>query len=122
MVDPAPTIRLVGSENSNEGRVELYHQGEWGTVCDDSWDLSDAGVVCRQLGFLGASEAVSNAGFGEGTGPTLLDEVACSGEEARLENCSSNGWRVEDCSHAEDAGVICVGEWVILLFIWGSKV
>ncbi|XP_022096135.1 uncharacterized protein LOC110982186 [Acanthaster planci] len=108
--EPTTTIRLVGSENNNEGRVEVYYQGEWGTVCDDRWDMTDAEVVCRQLGFQGATEAVTNAGFGEGTGQTLLDEVACGGEESRLEECPSNDWRVEDCSHAEDAGVICTGE------------
>ncbi len=104
------TLRLVGSENSNEGRVEVFHEGEWGTVCDDYWDITDANVVCKQLGFSGASDFSLAAGFGEGSGATLLDDVQCTGDEERLEDCPSRGWGVENCNHNEDAGVICTGK------------
>ncbi|XP_071842198.1 uncharacterized protein [Apostichopus japonicus] len=97
-------IRLVGG-NSSAGRVEVYIDGQWGTVCDDYWDLNDAAVVCRQLGFLGASSALGAAFFGLGVDPTHLDDVECLGSESSLKNCTF--LRTENCNHYEDAGVVC---------------
>ena len=101
------TIRLVDGLSSSEGRVEISFNGEWGTVCDDAWDIDDANVVCRSLGFAGAFEAVSSAGFGEGTGTIVLDDVNCSGNESSILECSNRGLGVHNCGHAEDAGVRC---------------
>nr|XP_060625157.1 neurotrypsin-like [Anolis sagrei ordinatus] len=100
-------LRLVAGEKSFEGRVEVYHRGHWGTICDDHWDDKDAEVVCRQLGFRGIPKAVSWAYFGQGFGPILLDEVECSGNELSLEQCKKSGWGDHNCDHIEDAGVIC---------------
>ncbi|EMP40827.1 Neurotrypsin [Chelonia mydas] len=100
-------VRLAGGSNAHEGRVEVYHTGQWGTVCDDQWDDADAEVVCRQLGLGGIAKAWSQAYFGEGSGPVLLDEVRCTGNELSIEECPKSSWRDHNCGHKEDAGVSC---------------
>ena len=92
------------------GRLEVFFQGRWGTVCDDDFNNNAARVVCRQLGFnpVGAN-AVSRAHFGQGTGPIWLDEVDCTGSEPNIDSCPHNAWGSHDCSHSKDVGVICHG-------------
>nr|KAF6416069.1 galectin 3 binding protein [Molossus molossus] len=103
-------MRLADGDAANKGRVEIFYGGQWGTVCDNLWDLTDASVVCRALGFENATEAVGGAAFGPGTGPVMLDEVQCTGTEPSLANCSSLGWLKSRCGHRQDAGVICSNE------------
>lgn len=100
-------MRLVDGKGANEGRVEIFYSGQWGTVCDDQWDLLDANVVCHALGFENATQALGRAAFGPGSGPILLDEMECMGTEPSLANCKSLGWLLSNCRHEEDAGVIC---------------
>ncbi len=90
-----------------EGRVEISFKGQWGTVCDDNWDYTDADVVCRQLGYYAASAVVSQAHFGGGSGPILLDDVECVGNETDLLDCAHQGIGKHNCKHSEDAGVQC---------------
>ncbi|XP_039767264.1 scavenger receptor cysteine-rich domain-containing protein SCART1-like [Ornithorhynchus anatinus] len=103
-------VRLRDGEDDCSGRVEVWHDGSWGTVCDDAWDLADAHVVCRQLGCGVALAALGLAAFGPGKGTIWLDEVRCQGGEASLRDCPAAPWGRTDCGHKEDAAVNCSGE------------
>ena len=106
-------VRLVNGPTKYEGRVEVHHNGVWGTVCDDFWDLNDAQVVCSELVYGKAVAARRGAFYGQGSGQIWLDDVNCVGTEWSIGNCSHRGWGIEDCSHYKDASVKCtVGTYV----------
>ncbi|MFT7797999.1 galectin-3-binding protein B-like [Arapaima gigas] len=116
-------VRLVGGTVSSEGRVEVYHLGRWGTVCDDSWDMAEAQVVCRQLRYPGARSAVAGGTYEQGTGKIWLDDLNCKGSEKLLSSCSFKGWGITDCSHSEDAGVysdLCT-KLMCSILLWGCR-
>ncbi|KAJ8035487.1 Neurotrypsin [Holothuria leucospilota] len=102
-------VRLVGGSGPFEGRVEIFINGEWGTVDEDPWDDNDADVVCRQLGYMFGGVAYRSAYFGEGSGPIWLDSIQCTGSETNLLACTHETDTSED-SHSEDVGVACNGE------------
>ncbi|XP_068613041.1 neurotrypsin-like [Brachionichthys hirsutus] len=100
-------IRLVGGQSRTKGTVEVFHAGQWGSICDDQWDDSDAEVVCRQLGLSGVAKAWGEAHFGKSSNRVWLDEVRCTGNELTLEQCPKSAWGEHNCLHSEDAGVSC---------------
>ena len=129
-------LRLAGTTAPSQGRVEVCWNETWGTVCDGYWSTNDGNVACRQLGFsrygmlqyisfltlvwgwrkspsrllycIGAV-VYSNAFFGQGTGPILLDDLNCTGMESRLTDCPTDGvGNSDNCrGHVDDAGVQC---------------
>ena len=98
-------LRLVGGHSHTEGRLEIFLHGRWGTVCDDYWGMPDARVACRQLGFHGVISPLVR--FSRGTGPILVDAVACGGTESRLASCRHAGVGRHNCGHSEDVGLVC---------------
>ncbi|NXF49076.1 MARCO protein, partial [Oceanites oceanicus] len=96
-------IRIA--EGGRRGRVEVFHAGSWGTICDDGWSTQDATVVCRMLGY---NRAISAFTARPGTGRIWLDDVNCSGNERSIFDCPKPDWGVNNCSHNEDAGVECI--------------
>ncbi|KAK7904127.1 hypothetical protein WMY93_016734 [Mugilogobius chulae] len=105
---PGPSDRIP--RKHNEGRVELFYKGEWGTICDDDFSIQNANVLCRQLGFVEAIGWAHSAKYGKGQGKIWLDNVNCNGGEKGIEHCRSRGWGNSDCTHDEDAGVVCKDE------------
>uniref|UniRef100_A0A8C9MNH6 Lysyl oxidase homolog n=1 Tax=Serinus canaria TaxID=9135 RepID=A0A8C9MNH6_SERCA len=105
---PKIQLRLAGQKRKhNEGRVEVFYSGEWGTVCDDDFSIHAAHVVCRELGYVEAVSWLPGSKYGKGEGKIWLDNVHCTGRESSLAGCGSNGWGVSDCKHTEDVGVLC---------------
>lgn len=98
-------VRLVNGTGSKSGRVEVLHRGKWGTVCDNAWDMRDANVVCRMLGFPGALAAYRGAKFGSGKGRVRIGDVGCKGSETNLAFCPHKDY--SDCTHSKDAGAVC---------------
>ena len=99
-------VRLADGSSPYSGRVEIYRNGVWGTVCDDNWTIINAQVVCRQLGY-GSSSASVDFNVPAGSGPILMDDVNCSNSHNNLLACSHSGLGNHNCDHTEDVGVTC---------------
>ncbi|XP_067275442.1 HHIP-like protein 1 [Pseudorasbora parva] len=106
----AGTARLVSADGQKDrGRVEIFVRGEWGTVCDDMFNMQAAAVVCRQMGFPVAVRVAKRAELGAGGSGVriLLDDVECEGTERTLLHCKHAKLGKNNCSHDEDVGVVC---------------
>ncbi|XP_033115361.1 neurotrypsin-like [Anneissia japonica] len=112
-------VRLVGNSDVS-GRLEYLYSGQWGTVCDDHFDMLDATVVCRELNLGNAVKVLTGVGVAWDSSPIWLDDVRCTGEEQRLIACPSTS--PHNCTHSEDVGVECTGDLnpVRLVSVWLS--
>ncbi len=101
-------VRLVGG-TYHQGTVEVFHDGNWGTICDDSWHLRDADVICKQLGYEDANKVWYRAHYGQGQGPIWVDQINCPSDAKSILECSPtpDNWGIHDCQKSEDAGVDC---------------
>uniref|UniRef100_A0A8C2WFB1 Lysyl oxidase homolog n=1 Tax=Cyclopterus lumpus TaxID=8103 RepID=A0A8C2WFB1_CYCLU len=105
---PRIQLRLAGDKRKhNEGRVEVFYNAAWGTVCDDDFTIHAAQVVCKELGYLEAVSWSPSSKYGKGQGPIWFDNLHCTGKEKTLALCPSNGIGISDCKHSEDVGVVC---------------
>ncbi|KAM3913264.1 scavenger receptor cysteine-rich domain-containing protein DMBT1-like [Leptodactylus fuscus] len=103
-------LRLVNGGSRCDGRVEILYDRQWGTVCDDNWNIMDAEVVCQQLGCGNALAFNGSAAFGPGQGPIIFADVQCNGNELHLWDCPHSGFLSNNCDHREDVGVVCSGK------------
>ena len=102
-------IRLVDSHLEGQGHVEVLYVGHWGSICDDFFDLNDANVICRELGYSKAENAHSLSQFGLAQRFIWLDNLACYGNESQLIECPNIVWGVHNCFAIEAASVTCSG-------------
>lgn len=92
--------------------MEVFYSGTWGTICGEYWDILDAIVVCRQLGYFSALTAEGKGSSGKAR--LWLHNVQCQGSESSIDKCFNNGWDITDrCRSNQYASVVCTG-WTIL--------
>jgi hypothetical protein len=99
--------RLAGGlEEQGEGRVEVMHQGQWGTVCKTLFNSRAATVICRMMGYSGEG-TYTYSRFGSGEGPIWLSSVICTGNEASIDQCQHDDWNINNCQHKDDVSISC---------------
>ena len=106
-----PPVRLVGGNSENEGRIEIYYNNTWGTVCDDNryWSITDSNTVCRQLGYTGAAGYYRSTFFIDTNVPVWMDRVSCGIYDLCLGKCYFGGFGNSNCRHSQDVFLNCTG-------------
>ncbi|XP_031564287.1 neurotrypsin-like [Actinia tenebrosa] len=105
--DPPPVqVRLAGGRSANSGRLEVRYHGQWGTVCSAGWEMKDAEVVCRMLGYPGVQK-YKTSDFAPVKGIVWLSTILCKGTEVSIVNCKRLAWGNAGCGHFIDVGVTC---------------
>ena len=107
--DNVTNIRLTNGTRDGQGRVEVEYAGLWGTICNNSFDINDANVICRSMGYPGAESTHSMAPFSGGEGVIWLDNLSCHGNESTLDECPGIVWGAQNCFQSESAAVTCTG-------------
>ena len=133
-------VRLMNGTSELEGRVEVCFGNLWGTICHNSWDNRDAGVICKQLFnsssfgklhvlpqqlailqftcfvvYLGG-HAINGSSFGSGDGPIVIQNINCNGNETSLTDCSTITSTTSPCNDSTVAGLECFGKVLIFCF------
>ena len=105
---PLP-VRLRGSPHASAGRLEVWKNNMWGSVCNEHFTIEAANVVCRQLGF-DQADYTPGGYFGQSTGPIHMSNVMCSGNEAAITDCTFS--TTHSCNHTRDIGIFCQGTYI----------
>ena len=86
--------------------MEVFYRGRWGRICENKWDIKDAQVFCRQLGFKNALAEFTGYHVDDGRLPFVMSEVSCTGDEPELAYCQRTDGEVE-CQGGYGAEALC---------------
>ena len=105
-------------KDESQGQVEIGIDGVWGGVCQTGWDIQDATVICRQLGYTYALAATYDNSFGSSLNSRAwISDLACRGEEGTILDCPYTGWNVA-CSTDQRAGIVCSGKSAVIYLVY----
>ena len=110
-------LERKANDKQFQGRVIVGLNGAWGAICSYGWDIRDAHVICRQLGYFGAKSYSNSPKYGRWTGRVWLSNLQCTGTEKSIKDCSHNGWGIaysyyssSYCNLDRMASVTCNGK------------
>ena len=105
--------RLRGGMSQLEGRLEIYYQGVWRSVCTQHWTLKEAHVACRMMGYHSALYA--NTIYGSFDRQVGIKDLRCNGSEKDLVGCQHNGWNLQGCQDKKYAIVTCSRKYILYI-------